>query len=559
MNPSKIKNMVYKKSHIISFAVLFFLLVVVLLNIQNQQQIKQSATTTAAASSSTPGAVTPTFGCVGGVNCIPSISPSPTPDVSLTVPVEATPEVSSTPPVVVSPTLDPCAGVQNVASANHSADRHEKKQNSSLSNLLQLLLQFFQQLINMLLQLIGGGTINITPVSPTPTTVQATLTPQPTLNITPVSPTPTTVTVTLTPQPTLNPCLKITPHPTQSNPTPTIFGMPTATPGITSTPTPAVVPTGSTTLQPAVTYARPGGGQWNLAFHDEFDGSGGTTADAMSGANFVNKTVGGGALAGNPGLNPRKWNMGWQTGPDTLDGLGMVTTSTTGMCPNGCTENDWYGVESLVFPGDGALHMRSQNKTGTAPNPERNTTSTSNNEEGMITTAGLLALNPAKSSHGSVAADRFVDGPQILEWKVSNIFLIDWPAFWLANCGYFGHAGSQWPGGTSFQEEIDLLEPVFRMHVASEFQSGKEDIPSGWDENATLTMTWFFDVNRIILWVTDASGKQVKQIDIPDSEVTASMISAQWKLPQYLFIQQKTLQKTAGYGDWVLDYVRIWN
>lgn len=334
---------------------------------------------------------------------------------------------------------------------------------------------------------------------------------------------------------------------------------PSANPTLVPTGIITPMPTESSSLQPAISFARPGGGPWRMAFHDEFDGSGGTTFDAMSGANFINKTVGGGSLTGNPGLNPRKWNMGWHTGPDTLDGLGMVTTPTTGMCPNGCTENDWYGADSLIFPGDGALHMRSQQKTGTVLNPEKNTTSTSNNEEGMITTAGLLALNPANNSHGNVSADRFVDGPLILEWKATNTFVVDWPAFWMTNSGNFGHAGNLWPGGTSYQEEIDLLEPIFRLHMASEFSSGLTDIPPGWDSNDTLTFTWFFDTNRMILWVTDKTGKQIQQFALPNGQVTSSMIAAQWRLPQYFLIHQKTTKTTANYGDMTLDYVRIWN
>ncbi|HXC04693.1 MAG TPA: hypothetical protein VNZ86_08060, partial [Bacteroidia bacterium] len=325
---------------------------------------------------------------------------------------------------------------------------------------LQLILQLLQLLLQFFMQLLGGNTS--TPVSQIPLPTQG-------------------VQPTVAQNPTQAPC------PTQIVTSTPIPAAPTGSTAITP------VPTGSTIIQPAVSYVRPGGGQWHLAFHDEFDGSGGTSADAMSGANFINKTVGGASLPGNPGLNPNKWNMGWQTGPDSLTGLGMVTTATTGMCPNGCTENDWYGTGSLVFPGDGQLHMRSQHVTGTALNPERNTTSTSSNEEGMITTAGLMALNPANSSHGNVSANRFVDGPLILEWKATNIFLVDWPAFWMANDGYFGHAGGQWPGGTSFQEEIDLLEPIFRMHIASEFQSGLSDIPSGWNQNGTLTFDWYFD------------------------------------------------------------------
>lgn len=520
---SKIRTMIHKKSHMVALGVLSLLLVITLLNVQTQQQVEQTA-----------AEISPTYVCAGGINCVPSLSLAPTLDETNPIaPSEPDPQTSADPSDDAVPTTDPC--IQSVSSAEQRV-AHVKSQTGGIGNFMKAILEFFIQLINLLLQLIGGGDISLPPSSPSPTEV-------PDDN---------------TPEPTSNPCPTMAEEPTQaaapslSNPSPTIFGT-------TGVPTVAPSTAPAANLQPAVNFAKPAGGQWNLRWHDEFDGSGGTTADAMSGVNFKDKTVGGGALAGNPGLNPKKWNMGWQTGPDTVDGLGMVTTATTGMCPNGCTENDWYGVDALIFPGDGALHMRSQEKQGTAPNPERGTTSSSKNLMGMITTAGLLAFNPGKTSHGNVPADRFVDGPMILEWKATNTYVVDWPAFWMANAGYFGHAGKDWPGGTAFQEEIDLVEPIFRMHVASEFQSGKNPIPDEFDKNETLTFTWFFDTNRLVLWVTDESGKQVKQIDIPDGEVSADMIEAQWKLPQYLFIQQKNLQETAGYGDMTLEYVRIWN
>lgn len=322
---------------------------------------------------------------------------------------------------------------------------------------------------------------------------------------------------------------------------------PTPTPTSASSPTNTPTPTGSAgTPQPVVSFARPGGGQWNMAFHDEFDGAGGTAVDAMSGSNFVGKTVGGGTLTGNPGLNPRKWNMGWLTGPSTLSGLGAVTTPTYW---TGGGETQWWGTGSLLFPGDGALHLRSQQASWNSYN----------NEMGMITTAGLYALNPANSSHGNVAADRFIDGPQILEWKSSGTFIVDWPAMWMTNAGNFGNVGSQWPGGSNYNEEIDLVEPIFRMHAASEFNSGKQVVPSGWDNNSSLTWTWYFDTSRIILWVTNASGQTVQMFDLPDSQVTASMISAQWNYPQYLMFSQQSKVANPATGDMNLDYVRIWN
>ncbi|MBI2930040.1 MAG: family 16 glycosylhydrolase [Planctomycetes bacterium] len=315
-------------------------------------------------------------------------------------------------------------------------------------------------------------------------------------------------------------------------------------PSIEPAPVPSPVPSPGVP-QPRVTYARPAGGQWMLAFDDEFDGTGGTAADAHSGVNFVNKTVGGGSLSGNPGLNPRKWNMGWQTGPSTVNGLGMVTTPTMW----GSSQTQWWGAESIVFPGDGTIRLRSQRRSWNGKN----------NEMGMITTAGLYACNPANSSHGSVPADRFIDGPQIVEWKASGTYIVDWPAMWMTNGGNFGYAGSQWPGGTSYSEEIDLVEPIFRLHAASEFQAGKQVVPSGWNGNDLLTWTWYFDAARIILWVTNESGITVKMFDIPDSQVSAWMISAQWQYPQYLMFAQQSTSSDAADGDMVIHYVRIWN
>ena len=95
--------------------------------------------------------------------------------------------------------------------------------------------------------------------------------------------------------------------------------------------------------------------------------------------------------------------------------------------------------------------------------------------------------------------------------------------------------------------------------MASEFQKGKEVVPSGWNGDDTLTWTWFFDAARIILWVSNESGQTVKMFDIPDAEVPASAITAQWQYPQYLMFAQQSKQSDTADGDMVLHYVRIWN
>ena len=307
------------------------------------------------------------------------------------------------------------------------------------------------------------------------------------------------------------------------------------------------------TPQPVAPQARPGGGQWALVFQDEFDGTGGTAEGAMSGPQWAGKTVGGGSLPGNPGLNPRKWNVGWWTGPATLAGHGNVQKATYWHNNN---EGQWWALEAIQFPGDGTLTMQAHQRAfpGGAPQADTPAWTKTQNAYGMISTAGLFAINPASLPTGNIPAGRYCNGPSMLEWREQGTFVVDWPANWTAPWGNFPGAGSSYPSGTSYVAEIDLVEPVFRLHAASE-AGPLAVIPAGADKNGWITWTWYFDATRIICWCTPEGQPTQKMFDTTDG------VAAQFQASgHYFMFAQQTKQFGAGpFGDTKYDYVRIWN
>lgn len=121
-------------------------------------------------SPSTP-VVNPTFGGIGTCPGNPSC-PSPSPSIIISgVPI---PTASTTTAPTISmetpepePTEDPCLAGDASLASHKSKSRHSQP-NGDVSGFMEMLLNFFMELINMLLRLFGGGQIELPDPSPLP-------------------------------------------------------------------------------------------------------------------------------------------------------------------------------------------------------------------------------------------------------------------------------------------------------------------------------------------------------------------------------------------------------
>jgi beta-glucanase (GH16 family) len=139
-------------------------------------------------------------------------------------------------------------------------------------------------------------------------------------------------------------------------------------------------------------------GAFTLIFDDEFSGS---------------------------SLDPTKWNSGWYT-------KGVDASSP----PVQAGELEYYAPSSIVFPGDGAVHLRLAT-AGSNPYGKSYVS-------GMIQSSNLFTFDPTSKPVVLEASIR-VAGPQASAKGY-------WPAFWLlSNLDAAGGTG-QWP------PEIDVFE-----------------------------------------------------------------------------------------------------
>lgn len=191
-------------------------------------------------------------------------------------------------------------------------------------------------------------------------------------------------------------------------------------------------------------------GPWTLAWNDEFDDSVGSSGPTN-------------------GLLNTKWNIGFFVGPAAPGDAGVQNQSTDPANPP--NNGNYHGPSVVTLPGDGSVHLQ-----GISPGPDHSGTLTDGSytytyECGMITTAGLMALNPQSTLLGGTLQSAVtsetvsvIDGPCVLEISfrapgpnsdVGSEYW--WPAIWFTNGGNFA-GGADWPGGTGYQEEIDLWE-----------------------------------------------------------------------------------------------------
>jgi hypothetical protein len=270
-------------------------------------------------------------------------------------------------------------------------------------------------------------------------------------------------------------------------------------------------------------------GSWILVFDEEFDGT---------------------------SLDTSKWNSGWYSGPAS-PGVGDISAITVSQ-----QAGTYFGPAALIFPGDGALHMRLTGLKDPAPSNGFSTL-----ESGMISTAGLWNLNPASASYSG--AGNNINGMQVVEIRArlpgpASDGAHYWPAFWMTNAGNYGN------GGESYTEEVDFPEGLgngsngsnleFHLHAASEYGGVSVVPPSDKGVDYSLayhTYTFSLSQTEIQCW---SDGALVSDVN-PGS----ALVSPQWAVPQYLML---SFQATAGAvyptsannapTDLMLDYVRIW-
>jgi beta-glucanase (GH16 family) len=251
---------------------------------------------------------------------------------------------------------------------------------------------------------------------------------------------------------------------------------------------------------------------WALAFQDEFD-----DAPGMSGPTN--------------GLAASKWNSGWYTS-------GIKATSQ----PVQSTEAEWYGPEGIVFPGDGAVHLRLFAST--------NATYGKSYESGCLTTAGHYAFS-ASQKRTVVEARIKVAGPN----SQSGGY---WPAFWLLSHLDASGGTGQWP------PEIDIFEffgnandPVAHLHTTG------TDINLGLDDSDGVTdlslgyHTYSLDAStNALTFFLDGEQKWTHT----DAAHIANLLAYD---PLYILVNFQF----GGYGgdttgtvpnDMVVDYVRCW-
>lgn len=113
-----------------------------------------------------PTSVLPTFGCMGSPSSIcptlPSGSPSTNPSSGVTPSTPLTPVPSSG--MTGTPTT-PCEA-ETVSVQHNKKKKHAKKKRGGIQNGMSQFIRFLIELINLILKLIGGGQVPLTPTDP---------------------------------------------------------------------------------------------------------------------------------------------------------------------------------------------------------------------------------------------------------------------------------------------------------------------------------------------------------------------------------------------------------
>lgn len=126
-----------------------------------------SSAPSTAPSSAAPTMIVPTFGCMGSPSSIcPTLPVSPNPSTgapSGSTPPSTAPSQIPGNPANPSPSLQPCEENNITFNRNRGKKKHQRRNQGGISKFIQLLLEFFIRLINLLLG--RGG--DIAPIPPT--------------------------------------------------------------------------------------------------------------------------------------------------------------------------------------------------------------------------------------------------------------------------------------------------------------------------------------------------------------------------------------------------------
>lgn len=130
-----------------------------------------SSAPSTAPSSAPPTVIVPTFGCMGSPSSIcPTLPVSPNPSTgapSGSTPPSTAPSQTPGNPTTPSPSVQPCEE-NNITYNRNRGKKHKKRSEGSISKFIQILLEFFIRLINLLLDKDGdnGGTNPLPPTDP---------------------------------------------------------------------------------------------------------------------------------------------------------------------------------------------------------------------------------------------------------------------------------------------------------------------------------------------------------------------------------------------------------
>jgi hypothetical protein len=342
--------------------------------------------------------------------------------------------------------------------------------------------------------------------------------------------------------------------------------------------------TGSSTTSSSTSVPSGPTGNFKLAWHDEFDDSAGSSGPTN-------------------GLLKTKWNIGNNVGPSAPGQPGVQGSVSWG--PN-ADDGDYHGPGTVKLPGDGSLHLQGI-AYETAPDSPPGLPYTTY-DAGEVTTAGLMALNPASTaitdstlsaaiSDGSVT---LINGPCVFEVRMrlqgpnqtnANLW---WPVIWMSNGGNFqGGSGTAWPGGVSYLVEQDYWEWYYSPNgtvggANNQYEGGTFSMPiqnfSGVqampDQYADTDMSLEYHTYTVAFTSADSLTLYVDGIIPPGWPLTNSTVAENQQYPFFLIIALQSHQMNrslpddpaygtvtsnppnttaAGNNDMMIDYVRVWN
>ena len=245
-------------------------------------------------------------------------------------------------------------------------------------------------------------------------------------------------------------------------------------------------------------------GTWTLVFADEFDGT---------------------------SLDGSKWSSGWWT-----------DSPTATSAPTNSYELQSYGPEGIVFPGDGAVHLRLR----AVPKNAYGKTY----ESGMIQSSNRFTFDPTASPTVIEARIR-VAGPNA---KAGGY----WPAFWLLpNANAHGGSGG-WP------PEIDVFElfgssnaPRTTFHTTGEDINYQQDVTPGSLDLSLAFHVYTFEMSSsaFTLYFDGA-----KSWTYTDTDTIANMLAKPplYVLFNFAFGSDGDTATAAIPNDMVIDYFRTW-